>query len=174
MAPAPPPQAETAKAPIAYVAHQVRTRTRLSLPEHRRNGSVLGEIAQRLREHPGVIAVDVVELTASIIIAHEAEPETILKICKDLGLFDLADGDGRAAHRAAIHSDINFQGALFGALAALSLVHFVVARSSLSVVSLALATAGLAVSQDARHHSHKLRHVASHRAEAAAVIEGGA
>jgi hypothetical protein len=173
MARAPAKPAEKAKIPIAYVAHQTRKRTRLSIPEHRGNGSVLGAIAQQLREHPEVIAVDVIELTASIIIAHEVEPETILKFCKDLGLFHLGDSDDRGAHRTAIHSNINLQTVLFGALAALSLVHFVVARNSLSVISLVLATAGLAVSHDAEHHSHKLQHL-QRRVGAAGVIESGA
>ena len=143
--------------PTAYVAHQTPKRVRLRIPEHRGNGPVLGAIAQKLREHPAVVAVDVVELTASIIIAHEVQPETILKACTDLGLFHLADGDDRAGHRGASRSDINVQMVLFGAIAALSLVQFIVARSSLSVVSMALATTGLALSRDAKHHGQKLR-----------------
>ena len=150
-------EAIEAKPPAAYVAHQTPKRVRLRIPEHRGNGPVLGAIAQKLREHPAVLAVDVVELTASIIIAHAVEPETILKACTDLGLFHLAGSDDRAGHRGAIHSDVNVQMVLFGAIAALSLAQFVVARSSVSVISMALATAGFAAaSRDAKHHSQTL------------------
>jgi hypothetical protein len=174
MAQAPSAQAAKTEASVAYVAHQLPNRTRINIPGHRRNGSALGAIAQRLREQPGVIAADVIELTGSIIIAHEVEPEVVFKCLKDLGLFDFADGENRARHRSSIHSDINLETVLFGALAALSLGQFVVARSSLSVVSLALATAGFAVSRDMASRSPKLQPPARPPADAAVATPSGA
>ena len=142
----------------AYIKHASPGRTRIALPQHRNDPSALGAIAARLRASPDVIAVDIAELTGSLLIRHEMDPEKVLKTARDLGLFNLGDDPRAARHRQTLRSEIGVEAALFGIVAGLSLLQLYLAPNWFAAATLALSSTGVAISRDMESHARKLRH----------------
>lgn len=78
-------------APLAYIAHQVRNRVRLKIPEMRHDLDYFSALVEKLGALAGVLEVTANPATGSVIIVHPAVSFTELEpLLEHAGLFTLA------------------------------------------------------------------------------------
>jgi hypothetical protein len=76
--------------PPAYVVHRLASRTRLRVPDLRRDHERCGVVVEALSHCPEVVAARANPMTASIVVEHDDDAlDRIAAYARDLDLFDL-------------------------------------------------------------------------------------
>jgi hypothetical protein len=83
--------------PTGNVVHALRGRLRVKVPDRRRNGAYFSAVAAELAGCPGVQSVEANALTASLLIVHDTENQTVAQFALDRGLLKMDFSPARAA-----------------------------------------------------------------------------
>src|SRR5918992_4993524 len=87
----------------AYVGHSVPGRLRIKIPSKRNDTEYFAGIRRELSNCPGVTAVDVSALTASVLVLHAADAEAIGDYAQQHGLFQVASPTSQSP---SLHSQV--------------------------------------------------------------------
>ncbi len=79
--------------PLARVVHALPGRKRIKIEEKRGDEMYFAMVKKELAGSPGVLAVEVNSLTASVLVHHTANDMGVLHHAAEQGLFRLAKGD---------------------------------------------------------------------------------
>ena len=89
----------------AYISHRTPTRLRIRVPSRKRDPAWFSQAKERLAEIAGVEAVDVNELSGSILIVHDLQDiGTLLVAAKKQGLFQITRPE--AQKKATLRQDV--------------------------------------------------------------------
>ncbi|MEO5336527.1 MAG: hypothetical protein H7841_06500 [Magnetospirillum sp. WYHS-4] len=75
-----------------YLCHRALGRTRVRIPERRRDSDYFERVARVLAACPGIEAVEANALTASLLVSHAGDVEALARLARDRDLFDLRSG----------------------------------------------------------------------------------
>jgi Heavy metal associated domain 2 len=80
--------------PRATLAHHIDGRTRFRIPDKRGDREYFARVIEKLEQCPGVVSVTANDMTASVLIIHEANDVDVLtSYARTFELFDSADAD---------------------------------------------------------------------------------
>lgn len=77
--------------PVAELVHSAHGRSRIRVPQLKRQAEAITDLAARLREHPGIEKVETSPLTGSLVFYHHGPVDDVLQFAKFESLFELRE-----------------------------------------------------------------------------------